>query len=47
MPRPAVVQEGTGEGTREPPEPGIGTKVVDAAKSALGMGTGPSSEKAE
>jgi hypothetical protein len=32
-----------------PPQPelGIGAKVMEAAKSALGMGTGPSSEKAE
>jgi hypothetical protein len=43
MHRPAVGSEAT------PPQPelGIGAKVMEATKSALGMGTGPSSEKAE
>ena len=43
MYRPAVGSEGA----RPQPEPGIGAKVMEATKSALGMGTGPSSEKAE
>ena len=43
MSRPAVGSEGT----KPQPDPGIGAKVMEATKSALGMGTGPSSEKAE